>query len=229
MDDDPRALRVPDCVRGVGTTRSRCRDGNVSLYYDDRVAVTMTAINIDYMTFLAGKALYAVRLNVCPYTQVSDIVRAMDPLVDPPVTESPFDEVIFATALHDTGRIGDRPTHSLRRFPEYVVLISSEEVSDLVMEKLYHVELFGVECNPVRIGPGHNEPWARIRLLGYPPIPFGRRIENPDDVVMLLRECCPLHRQDQLARVLENSHVCAEMIIQVLYDELFPGETGEEY
>ena len=56
-DDDPRALRVPDCVRGVGTTRSRCRDGNVSLYYDDGVAVTMTAINIDYMTFLAGKAL----------------------------------------------------------------------------------------------------------------------------------------------------------------------------
>ena len=229
MDDDPRALRVPDCVRGVGTTRSRCRDGNISLYYDDRVAMTMTAINIDYMTHLAGVALFAVRLNVCPYTQVSDIVRAMDPLLDPPVSESPFDEVIFATALHDTGRIGDRPTHALRRFPEYVVLISSEVVSDLVMEKLYEVELFGVDCNPVRIGPGHNEPWAQIRLLGYPPIPFGRRIENPDDVVMLLRECCPLHCQDQLARILENSHVCAEMIMQVVYDELFPGETGEGY
>ena len=95
MDDDSRAMRVPDCVRGIGTTRSRCRDGNVSLYYDDRVAVTMTAINIGYMEHLAGKSLFAVRLNVCPYTQVSDIVAAMDPLLDPLASEIPFDEGDF--------------------------------------------------------------------------------------------------------------------------------------
>ena len=61
----------------------------------------MTAINIGYMAHLAGKSLFAVRLNVCPYTQVSDIVRAMDPLLDPPASEVPFDEVIFATGLPD--------------------------------------------------------------------------------------------------------------------------------
>jgi len=128
------------------------------LYYDDRVAVTMTAINIGYMEHLSGRSLFAVRVNVCPYTQVSDIVGAMDPLLDPLASDIPFDEVIFATGLPDPSRIGDRPTHSLRRFPEYVVLIASEVISDLLMEGLAEAEIFGVNCNPVRIGPRYSQP-----------------------------------------------------------------------
>ena len=88
------------------------------------------------------------------------------------------------------------------------------------MEWLVSAEIFGVNCNPVRIGPRYPQP--QIQLLRYPPIPFGCRIENPDDLVMMLRECCPLCQHQQLARMMENPGLCTEMVLQVLYDAMFP-------
>ena len=226
MDDDSRNMRVPDCVRGIGTRSIRCRDGNISFYYDDHVAVTMTALNIGYMEHQVQRNLFAVRVNVSPITQVSHIVAAMDPLLDPLATAIPFDDVTFATGLLDPAQVADRPTHVLRRFPECVVLVASETTSDLLMEGLAEAEIFGVNCNPVRIGPRYTQP--QIRLLGYPPIPFGHRVENPDDLVMMLRECCPLHCQEQLARIMENPSFCTEMILQMIYDAMFPEEPDAE-
>ena len=95
------------------------------------------------------------------------------------------------------------------------------------MEGLVEAEIFVVNCNPVRIGPRYNE--SKVRLLGYPPIPFERRIENPDDVVVMLRECCHLHRQDQLAQIMENPSVCTELILQIVYYGMFPGEADDGY
>ena len=60
-----------------------------------------------------------------PITQVSDIVAAKDPLLDPLGIAIPFDEVIFATQVPDSDPNAVYPARVLSRFPEYVVLISS--------------------------------------------------------------------------------------------------------
>jgi len=57
----------------------------------------MTAIDIGYMEYRAGNNLYAVRVDVSPITMVTDIVVAMDPLLDYMAPVLPFDQVIFAT------------------------------------------------------------------------------------------------------------------------------------
>ena len=83
MDDDPRSMRVPNCVRGVGARSIRCCNGDISFYCSDNVAITMTVLDIGCMEFWAQRNLFAVRVDVSPITQVSDIVAAMDPLLDP--------------------------------------------------------------------------------------------------------------------------------------------------
>ena len=180
----------------------------------------MVVLAVGFKEWKAQKNLYAVRVDVCPFTQVSDIVAAMDPVLDPLGIVIPFDDVIFATGVPDTDPNAVHPSGVLSCFPEYVVLIASETTSDLLMEGLEGVEIFGVQCNPVRIGPRYPQP--QIPLLGYPPIPSGRRVENPDDLVMMLWECCPPHRNQQLARMIESPWLCTEMILQVLYDAMFP-------
>ena len=60
------------------------------------------------------------------------------------------------------------------------------------MEGLAGADIFGVYCNPVRIGPRY--PQLQIPLLGYPPIPSSRWVENQDDLVVMLWECCPHHQ-----------------------------------
>ena len=54
------------------------------------------------------------------------------------------------------------------------------------MEGLADAEILGVYCSPVRIGPRYPQP--QFPLLGFPPIPPGRRVEEPDDLVMMLGE-----------------------------------------
>ena len=55
-------------------------------------------------------------------------------------------------------------------------------------------------------------------------------MENPDDLVMMLQECFPLHRQRQLARIMECPLLCTEMVLQVFYDRLFPRDLDlDEY
>ena len=132
-----------------------------------------------------------MRVDVSPITLVSDMVAAMDPLLDSLAIVIPFDEVILSTEFPDPDLGADLPARVLSRFPEYVVLVASKMTSDLLMEGLADAEIFGVDCNLVRIGPRYPQP--QIHLLGYPPVPFGRRIENPDDLVMMLWECCPRH------------------------------------
>ena len=68
MDDDSQNMRVPDCVRGIGTRSIRCRNGDISFYYDDHVAITMTVLDIGYMEFRAQRNLFAVRVDVSPIT-----------------------------------------------------------------------------------------------------------------------------------------------------------------
>ena len=126
-------------------------------------------------------------------TQVTDIVAAMYPLLDRLGFVCPFDEVIFATRVPDMDPNAVRPTDVLSRFPEFVVLIATETTSDLLMEGLADAEIFGVNCNPVRIGPRYPQP--QVPLLGFPPILSDHRLEDPDDLVMMLWECCPIHRQ----------------------------------
>ena len=90
-------------------------------------------------------------------------------------------------------------------------------------------EMFLVYCNPVRIGRRY-PPQPQFPLLSYPPIPPGCWVEDPDDLVMMLWECCPLHMQQQLARIMECPALCTEMILHVLYDGLYPQEPDiDEY
>ena len=221
-------MRVTDCVCGIGTRSSWCRNGDINFFYNDGVAVTMTVLGVGYKEFQAQKNLYAVRVDVSPITQVSDIVAATDPLLDPLGIVIPFDEVISATKVPDSDQNAVPSARVLSRFPEYVVLIASETTLDLLMEGLARAEIFGVNCNPVRIGPRYPQP--QIQLLGYPPVPFGCRSENQDDLVMMLRECCPRHRQEQLARMMKNPALCTEMILQVLYYSMFPKDPDvDEY
>ena len=122
-----------------------------------------------------------------PFTQVSNIVAAIDPLLDPLGIVIPFDEVIFAMEVPDSDPDVVHPTGLLSCFPEYVVLTASETTLNLLMEGLAGDEISRVHCNPLRIGPRYPQP--QIPLLGYPPIPSGRWVENPDDLVMMLWEC----------------------------------------
>ena len=171
-------------------------------YYQDDVVVTMTVFDVRLKEFKAQKNLYAVRVDVSPLTQVTYIVAAMDPLPDPLGVICPFDEVIFATRVPDTDPNTVHPSGVLSRFPYFVVLITAAELtSDLVMEGLAEAEIFGVYYNPVRIGTRYPQP--QFPLLGFPPIPSGRRVEDPDDLMIMLQECCPIHRQQQLARIME--------------------------
>jgi len=186
----------------------------------------MTILDVGYMEFLAERNLYAVRVDVSPITLVTDIVAAMDPLLDSLAISIPFDRVIFATEMPDPDGV-NRRDRVVSRFPSYVVLVATETTSDLLMEGLADAEIFGVNCNPMRMGPRYPQP--QVGLLGYPPVPVGRRVENPDDLVMMLRECCPRVRQEQLARIMENPHLGTEMIIQTLYESMFPEEPDPDW
>ena len=189
----------------------RCRNGNISFYYREDSFITMTVLDIGYMQFRARHNLYAVRVDVSPVTLVTDIVAAMDPLLDSLAVTLPFDQVIFATEVPNPDGL-DRQDRELSCFPKYVVLIALETTSDLLMDGLADAEIFGVNCNPMRIGPRYPQP--QVRLLGYPPVPVGRRIESPDDLVMNL---------------MENPNLCTEMVIQVLYESMFPEEPNPEW
>ena len=116
----------------------------------------MTVLDVGFKEFKVQKNLYAVRVGVSPLTQVTDIVDAMDPLLDPLGVVCPFDEVIFVTRVPDTDPNDVHPSGVLGRSPKFVVLITvGETTSDLVMEGLVEAKVFGVYFNPVRIGPGY--------------------------------------------------------------------------
>ena len=51
MNDDPRRMRVPECVRGIGTRSFRCRNGDIRFFYSDGVAVTMMVLEVGYKEF----------------------------------------------------------------------------------------------------------------------------------------------------------------------------------
>ena len=167
-----------------------------------------------------------MRVSVSPITLVNDIMATMDPLLDCMAPDLPFDQVIFATEVPNPDGL-DHHDRELSRFPRYVVLIASEATSDLRMDGLADAEIFRVNCNPVRIGPRYPPP--QVPLLGYPPVPVGRRIESPDDLVMNLRECCPPRRHEQLARIMENPNLCTELVIEMLYEAMFPEEPDPEW
>ena len=124
MNNDPRRMRVPDCVCGIGTRSFRCRNGDISFYYSDGVAVMMTVFDIWFKEWKAQTNLFAVRVGVSPLTQELDIVAAMDPLLDPLGVVCRFDEVIFATRLLDADAYAVHLDGVLRRFSEFVVLIT---------------------------------------------------------------------------------------------------------
>ena len=77
----------------------------------------MTVLDIGFKEWKAQKNLYAVRVDVSPLTQVSDIVVAMDPLLDPLGVICPFDEVIFVTRAPDTDPNTVHPNGVLGRCP----------------------------------------------------------------------------------------------------------------
>ena len=188
----------------------------------------MPVLDVGLKEFKAQKNLYNVRVDMGPLTQVTNIMAVMDTLLNLLGITCPFDEVIFATRVTSTDPNAVHPTGVLSRFPKFVVLIVTETTSDLLMEGLAEAKSFGVYCNPTRIGPRY--PQLQIPLLGFPPILSGRRVEDPDDLVMMLQECCHLHRQHQLARIMECPLLGTKMILQVLYDGLFPRDPDlDEY
>ena len=198
------------------------------LFYSDCVAVTMKVLDVGYKEFQAQKNLYAVRVDVSPITHVSDVVAAMDPLLDPLGIVIPFDDVIFVMEVPGSDPNAVHPAGMLSHFPKYVILIASETTSDLLMEVLAGDEIFGVDCNPVRIGPRYPQP--QIPLLRYLSIPSSRWVENLDDLVMMLWKCYPPHRHQQLVRMMESPWLCTEMILWVLYGAMFPEDPDvDEY
>ena len=97
------------------------------------------------------------------------------------------DEVIFATQV-------PTPEMSLGRFPDYAIITTEEEaVLDVLVGGLAAAEIFGVKCSPVRIGPRYPHP--QVSLLSFPVPRPDNEVCNPDDVVMILWEECPRHRQ----------------------------------
>ena len=59
------------------------------------VAVTMRVLDVRYKEWTVQKHLYAVRVDVSPLTQESDIVAAMGPLLNPLGVVCCFDKVIL--------------------------------------------------------------------------------------------------------------------------------------
>ena len=116
-------MHVPSCVRGLGTRICWCRNGHISFSYSDGVAVTMTALDVGYKEFKLQKNLYAVRVDVSPLTQVSDIVAAMDPVLDPLGIVIPFDEVMFVMEVPDSDPNAMHPTGVLSLSPSMLFLL----------------------------------------------------------------------------------------------------------
>ena len=77
MNDNQR-MRIPSVVLRLGTRSYRCRNGHWSFSYQYNVAVTMTALDVGYKEFKAQNNLYAVRVDVSPITQVSNIEAAIN-------------------------------------------------------------------------------------------------------------------------------------------------------
>ena len=125
MDNGPRRMRQPDCVRGIETRSIRCRNGNIAFYYREDSFITMTALDVGYIEYQARHNLYTVRVDVSPITVVTDIVAMMDPLLDYLAVDLPFNQVIFATEVPNPDGL-DCQDRELSRFPKYVVLIASE-------------------------------------------------------------------------------------------------------
>ena len=104
--------------------------------------------------------------------------------------------------------------------PQFAVIVTLEESTlDLVVLGIAIIELFGVSCDPVRLGL--NYP-AQPALLSFPNIIPGTEVVNPDAVILLLREECPLYRQNQLARILHCRQLRVVTVIEVLYAWLYP-------
>ena len=88
------------------------------------------------------------------------------------------------------------------------------------MEGLAAAKIFGVRCSPVRLRPKYPHP--QLPLLGFPALCPSDEVHDPGDVVLLLREKSPSHRQEQLARILWYQYLGVDTGIQVLYVWLYP-------
>ena len=64
------------------------------------------------------------------------------------------------------------------------------------MVGLASAELFGVRYDLVRLGPSYPLQPTLLSFLDFLP---GNKVGNPDNVILILREECPSHRQQQLA------------------------------
>ena len=83
----------------------------------------MTVLDVGYKEFKVQKNLYAVRVDVSPLTQVSDIVAAMDPVLDPLGIVIPFDEVMFVMEVPDSDPNAMHPTGVLSLSPSMLFLL----------------------------------------------------------------------------------------------------------
>ena len=129
-------------------------------------------------------------------------------------------EVVFATQV-------PTPEMSLSRFPDYAIITTEEEaVSDMLTEGLATAKIFGVRYSLARIRPGHPHP--QVLLLSFLVLRPGDEVRDPDDVVLLLREECPIHRQQQLARILQYLSLGVDIVIQAVYEWLYPENPDNE-
>ena len=111
----------------------------------------------------------------------------MDPLFDEHGTIICCDGVIFATQV-------PTPEMLLSCFPNYAVIITKEEaVPGLSMDGIASAEIFGVRCAPVRLGPRY--PHRQVLLLSFPELCPSDEMHDPDDLVLLMWEEFPSHRQ----------------------------------
>ena len=109
------------------------------------------------------------------------------------------------------------------RYSKFAVLTTFEEgTANSLMDGFAFARLFGVSCDPVRLGSGFPAQPDQPDLLSFPdPLPDAEVVE-PDAVILVLNEECPWYLQEQLDRILSYQHLRVDTAIQALYAWLFP-------
>ena len=161
----------------------------------------MYRFDLDYLQYKLGVVLYALRINICPYTRERDILGPDEPLLVN--TAIGLDNLFLAT-------VEERPSIH----PQFAVLVTVEESTfDLLVRGLVAAELYSVQCDTVRLGPNHLDQPTPMHIPNRFP---AAKHANPDAVIQILREECSWYKQESLAHILHYQHVSMVTVIDTL-------------
>ena len=169
----------------------------------------MCRFDLDYLQYKLWLVLYALRINICPYTRERDILGPVEPLLVN--TAIGLDNLFLAT-------VEERPSIH----PQFAVLVTVEESTfDLLVRELVAAELYSVQCDTVRLGPNHLDQPTPMHIPNRFP---AAKHANPDAVIQILREECSWYKQESLARILYFQHVSVVTVIDALLAWFYPNE-----